>query len=50
MLEMETLSPLRKLIQNVAAEHREESELFDNADLISEEESEVERALKPFLR
>ncbi len=46
MLEMETLSPLTLLEPNAHAEHYEKWELFDNVPMPSDDEDEIEKALK----
>ena len=46
MLEMETLSPLTLLEPNAHAEHDEKWELFDNVPMPSNDEDEIEKALK----
>lgn len=50
MLEMETLSHLTKLEPEMSVEHVEEWELFSNVPMPSNNEEEIERIIKHYLR
>ena len=46
ILELETLAPLVRLAPGERTEHEEEWELFDNVEMPSDDEEEIEEALK----